>query len=105
MEDGSVADITECLRCRKTLSITKSGAKTNKKEGPCQHSKAIWTPGKEGKEAQCSQCKAPIQDPGRFQWEAVGLEPLGDDPSLDEVIVVDSLFQKPEEKSNAPISG
>jgi hypothetical protein len=62
-----------------------------KEEGPCTHSKALWTPGKEGQEAFCPKCKMIHENPGKFSWQDVGLEPLGDDPTKDELMSLDEV--------------
>jgi hypothetical protein len=68
--------------------------KEGEKDSPCKHRRAEWVEGQEGQVARCCDkkgCTELITDPEQlrtFQWEKVGLEPYGDDPSQDEVIIL-----------------
>jgi len=96
---------TYCVKCRNIVSekTVKASKKKNKKgkgkgakpfkAGTCLHRKIKWVAGEEGRTAECSNsnCSYRISDPEAlldFDWEAAGLEPCGDDPSQDEVIVL-----------------
>lgn len=83
-----------CKDCRQVVSEVWTGSKVTDKSAVCKHSHAEWVPGKEGKEARCAnpECQAPIENPARFTWEKAGLEPFGDDPSKDEVLVLDEVM-------------
>lgn len=74
--------ITSCRDCGLKLSAVVEPGKL----APCPCQDAVWVKGKEGKEAICDKCQAPIQDPGRFLWVLAGLEPVGDDPTKDQII-------------------
>lgn len=52
----------------------------------------MWVKGKEGQEAICmdTKCGEIIPDPSIYDWVQAGLEPYGDDPSQDEVIILKS---------------
>lgn len=65
-----------------------------KKNEVCQHRYAEWVEGKEGKIARCADkvgCVHHITEEkklNKIKWESVGLEPYGDDPSKDEIIIL-----------------
>jgi len=65
-----------------------------KKDKTCKHGKAEWILGKEGKEAQSANvaCRAVIDNPQRFEWIKVGLEPFGDDPTKDEAVILNEVM-------------
>jgi hypothetical protein len=98
---SEVEEIEKCLSCGKTISMSKKKKEPEKPIGPCRHPNARWAEGREGKDAVCTKCEAPIENPGRFLWEAAGLEPFGDDPSKDETIPITYIFHG-EESPHAP---
>lgn len=105
IKDGKQNKIqTFCLDCQSVIGEYllppkgkkgKKGkkAKKAKKDEPCAHNVLRWVSGKEGKVAQCVRrdCETLVTDPEklkRIQWHKAGLEPYGDDPSQDEIMVL-----------------
>jgi len=95
------ANTTErwCMDCKAVLPSIELGRRQGKQgkqyrqqgrqqlpKRPCAHGKVLWAKGLEGKQAVCSDCKKVVDNPETYQWASVGLEPFGDDPSLDSVI-------------------
>jgi hypothetical protein len=78
---------TYCRDCNRVIKKTLA-AKQSSRE--CAHPNAEWVEGKEGEEARCSNpgCLVPVADPSAYHWVDAGLEPCGDDPSQDEVIIL-----------------
>ena len=54
----------------------------------CRHPEAEWKEGEEGQTAICYDCQGVCDNPGKYKWESVGLEPFGDDPAEDELEVI-----------------
>lgn len=85
-------DCHTATETRLVAQIRKGSKK--KKDEPCKHRYLQWVEGQEGQVAECSDkegCEYRISDPEilkTFQWESVGLEPPGDDPSQDEVAII-----------------
>ena len=89
---------TFCKDCRNVINVVvlhrqKKTRKIGKSE-KCQHRCAEWVPGKEGHTAQCadqSACTHIITaeiELKQIKWINAGLEPYGDDPEQDEVIIL-----------------
>jgi hypothetical protein len=104
-ENRSCDELQEyCRDCRNVIStrlVTPStlgkrlkAARRQKRDQPCQHRYVEWVPGQEGKAARCCDkkgCTHTITDEEKlqtFQWEKAGLEPYGDVPDQDEVIIL-----------------
>ena len=100
---------TYCKLCRQIvkreiLSSTGSGSNKKHKERGfshyysekrtgiqprvCKHPSVIWKEGEEGNTALCSVCSDTIKNPQDFKWVSAGLEPYGDDPSQNEVLII-----------------
>ncbi len=85
---------TFCKDCKTIIkSVLVANTKIPRKKEKCKHRAAAWVEGKEGQVAQCvgPSCDYLITSPEelqRIRWEVAGLEPYGDDPSQDEVIVL-----------------
>lgn len=62
--------------------------------GPCRHPSGIWKEGEEGKTALCGLCKEPLEEPDNVAWVAAGLEPYGDNPEEDEILVIPAQNKK-----------
>lgn len=96
-----------CRDCREIVEETliklkgKKGKKAKGKTKPveaCKHNSVRWVRGQEGQTAECAVkngnkygCGTKITDPNQLQnmsWARAGLEPYGDDPLQDEVIVI-----------------
>jgi hypothetical protein len=90
--DGRAMMQTYCHDCRRRIEEKAVGIPYSPKI--CEHSKATWVEGQEGQEAICAnpRCKASIEDPSIYRWDAEGLEPPGDDPANDEVITLCSDY-------------
>jgi len=83
---------TFCKSCKKPLNVKKLSTRTagRRTQGrnenmPCQHRHGHWKDGEEGKTALCTVCKEVVPNPKKFEWLKAGLEPVGDDPSKDEI--------------------
>ena len=83
---------TFCKDCKTFLELRKLNTRTTGKRAkdwgkprPCQHHNGHWKEGEEGKVAICSSCKEVVPNPEKFEWLKAGLEPMGDDPSKDEI--------------------
>jgi hypothetical protein len=83
---------TFCKDCKQSLEIQKLKTRTTSRKAkdwgkpmPCQHRNGHWKDGEEGKTALCSDCKEVVPNPEKFEWSKAGLEPVGDDPSQDEI--------------------
>ena len=83
---------TFCKGCKKPLKVRKLDTRTigkrirgQNKPMPCQHRHGHWKDGEEGKTALCTVCKEVVPNPKKFEWLKAGLEPVGDDPSKDEI--------------------
>jgi len=62
--------------------------------GPCRHPSGIWKEGEEGKTALCGLCREPLENPDNIAWVAAGLEPYGDNPEEDEILVIPAQNKK-----------
>lgn len=80
-----------CKDCRQVIRRVSVRSPLDKSR-PCDHPGAEWVEGLEGKDAVCSRCKEPIPNPETYRWEEVGLEPVGDDPTADETVVLCSAY-------------
>jgi hypothetical protein len=83
---------TFCKDCKDFLELKKLNSRSTgkrsidySKPAPCQHRNGFWKEGEEGKTALCSDCNTVVGDPSKFEWMKAGLEPLGDNPELDEL--------------------
>lgn len=83
---------TFCKDCKTFLEFKKLKTRTTgkrvqdrEKTMPCRHRNGHWKEGEEGKIAICSACDGVVPNPEKFEWLKVGLEPVGDDPSKDEI--------------------
>jgi len=81
--------VTSCRDCRVVVSISLAKHRPIGYGTPatCLHV-VKWRKGQEGKIADCVRCNVQIPNPEAFLWREVGLEPYGDDPEKDEVIVL-----------------
>ena len=85
-----------CRDCKQVYEVKELDKKThlssffNRFKQGCQHPRVQWKEGEEGKTAICSNsdCATVIDNPQRFNWVDVGLEPFGDDPSEDEITTI-----------------
>ena len=84
---------TFCKDCKAPLDLKKLNTRTTGKRvkdwgkpQPCQHRNGHWKDGEEGKTALCSACEEVVPNPEKFEWSKAGLEPVGDDPSQDEIM-------------------
>lgn len=92
---------TFCKDCKTSIGIQITRTRTSgigsrssdwKREPlPCQHLKAVWKEGEEGKVALCADCKEEHPRPESVHWSKAGLEPFGDDPDKDEIISFDVM--------------
>jgi hypothetical protein len=83
---------TFCKDCNTPLGVKLLNTRTTgkrlrdwAKNRPCPHRNGYWKEGEEGKTALCSKCQEVVPNPGKFEWWKAGLEPVGDDPSKDEI--------------------
>lgn len=83
---------TFCKDCNAPLEVQRLETRTTGrriqdwiKPQSCQHRSGHWKEGEEGKTAICSACEKVVPNPEKFEWLKAGLEPLGDDPSKDEI--------------------
>lgn len=83
-----------CKMCDSWLGedeITPLTARITKKKDKrdCKHQTAEWVPGKEGKVARCGElgCEFILKKAHTYKWREAGLEPFGDDPSKDEILL------------------
>ena len=90
-KNDEVFSETYCKDCRAVIKRTE-GKTTKAAKAECLHPGAEWKEGLEGKEAVCTGCGEPIEDPSIFDWVGASLEPYGDDPTKDEVIVLCSDY-------------
>jgi hypothetical protein len=86
-----------CRLCRTYTSSTDCQTfprSSRKKEEPCLHPSAQWVPGQEGKVACCGEsgCGEILPNPEKYRWTKSGLEPFGDNPQEDEVILLDEVM-------------
>lgn len=84
---------TYCKDCRRELSLELL-TKETETALQCQHKAAEWVEGQEGKVAKCSapNCDYIMPNPEKFLWREAGLEPFGDDPGADEVVVLNEVM-------------
>jgi len=79
-----------CKMCRQVIrkeKIEKVERQLVVDPEQCEHKSVLWVKNKEGKEAYCTACNlAPVPNPEKYNWVYAGLEPYGDDPSLDQII-------------------
>lgn len=88
-----------CKECRQVIDVDIIGQTTQKKnrisskKGPkkaCKHPKVLWKENFEGKVALCSVCSKEVPNPEVYRWVEAGLEPYGDDPEQDEIIILET---------------
>ena len=85
---------TVCRDCRTVIQrVLVANTKIPRKKEKCKHQYASWVEGKEGQVASCAapSCDHVITEAEALQkinWVVAGLEPYGDDPSQDEVIIL-----------------
>lgn len=83
----------EILEERKTGRLRKGkkkGRSEKKRKEKCAHHSARWVRGQEGHVAECPSCGLnPLPEVESYPWVRCGLEPPGDDPSKDEVTVLE----------------
>lgn len=83
-------ELTVCRDCAAVLDsklIAEVEGKAIIDPAYCSHKAVNWKPGEEGKTALCDLCGKEVSPEG-YKWADVGLEPPGDDPTQDEVIVL-----------------
>jgi hypothetical protein len=90
--NGDMFQETYCKDCRQVVKKVAATKRTLPSPKVCQHPGAEWLEGQEGREAVCTECKGPIENPDTYQWITAGLEPFGDDPTTDEAITLCSDY-------------